>query len=78
MPEAIAFSDQMLDAGYLNLDIQERTNGEIKDIRYPETSISPRRRLYPPACKPTGWKRSRRPGSVNTGSGFFRNSQTNV
>jgi hypothetical protein len=30
MLEMVAFSGQMLDAGYLMLDIQERTNGEIR------------------------------------------------
>jgi hypothetical protein len=27
---------------------------KLKNIQHPETSISPRRRLFPPACKPNG------------------------
>jgi hypothetical protein len=30
MHEMVAFSEQMLDAGYLMLDIQECTNGELQ------------------------------------------------
>ena len=51
MLSIVAFSWQILDAGYLILDIRAITNSEIKNILYPETSISPRRRLYEPEAR---------------------------
>jgi hypothetical protein len=35
MLETDAFSGQMLDAGYLMLDLQKCTNSEFKKMRYP-------------------------------------------
>jgi hypothetical protein len=36
------------------LDIQKCTSVKFRNIQHPETRISPRRRLYPPACMPCG------------------------